>query len=267
MFFLLLITACKLDDLTIYTKIVVGANSACALDERDNVHCWGLISAVAPPEQLDSISLQYFHACGLSSGIGICWGPGDSEFIQEITVVPEGEFLDVAASYDGTCWLSTTGQITCNGGDESPDMEMWGTDPVIRITGGESHYCGLTDTGAIQCWGDIVVKQELRLDEAPVPGPFSQVDAGDDANCVIDAEDKLTCWGGLDGEDVVLSDWTPEGHFRTAAAGDAFCALDLEGNAVCRFYCDKLKNKYTSIGVGPWQACATRESGGIDCWD
>jgi Regulator of chromosome condensation (RCC1) repeat len=267
-FSLLLITACKPDDLTIYTKIVVGYNSACALDEHDNVHCWGFISAVSPPATLDSISLQQY-ACGLSNGIGSCWGPGDSAFIQEVTVVPEGEFLDVATSYDSACWLSTTGQIACSGGAESPDMGMWGNDRVIRITGGDHHFCGLTDTGAIQCWGDIVVKQELRLDEVPVPGPYAQVDAGSDANCVIDADEKLTCWGDLDGYGEPFPDWMPKGHFRMAAAGDAFCAVDLEGNAVCRFDngCKDFKYTYTSISVGPWQTCATRESGGIDCWD
>lgn len=270
MLVLLLIIACGPDDPKVYTKIVVGADGACALDERDNVHCWGRFAASAPSTQLDSISLQYLHVCGLLNGIGSCWAYGDDPLVSELTAVPEGEFLDVAAAYDGTCWLSTSGLITCYGRDESPDMEIWDGTPVTRITGGEDHYCGLTEGGVLGCWGGVGQMEAYGLLDAPIPGPFNQVDAGYRATCVIDTNNKLACWGGPDGEDNPLPNWTPEGHFQSVSTGDIFCALDAEGVALCRFpfACSKFLYKYTSISVGWWkQICATRETGGIDCWE
>ncbi len=67
------------DDSRIFSKIAVGVNYACGLDEEDNgVSCWGTGTTRVPPEQetFSDVSAGFGYGCGVrkSDGKLLCWG-------------------------------------------------------------------------------------------------------------------------------------------------------------------------------------------------
>lgn len=119
------------------------------------------------------------HSCALLAGGTIkCWGQnssyqlGDGTFTDRLTPVDvkglPGAAQSIAAGYDHTCALLTTGAVYCWGGNWDGQLGIGtiGSDsktPVqvstiandgTAIAAGWSYGCAITTGGAVSCWGD-----------------------------------------------------------------------------------------------------------------
>ena len=59
-----------------------------------------------------------------------------------------------------------------------------------QVSVGWAHSCGLTSTGAIECWGDNRYGQA-----SPPSGGFTQVSAGEVHSCGLTSAGVIKCWG------------------------------------------------------------------------
>jgi alpha-tubulin suppressor-like RCC1 family protein len=193
-----------------------------------------------------------WSATGLPDGLQLDPGTG------EITGTPTGE---------GTSPVSVT--VTDDAGEsESATLDLTVVAPLAatRVATGGFHSCAVTDTGAVQCWGDNGFGQlgdgsEVtgRLDPVPVSGLGSGVlalGAGFNHTCAVLADHTVKCWGenstGQLGDGTTAERGTPVtvqglSGAVAVAGGDSFtCALTDAGAVWCWG-----KNSSGQLGVDP----------------
>ncbi|MBB4635654.1 alpha-tubulin suppressor-like RCC1 family protein [Longimicrobium terrae] len=120
-----------------------------------------------------------------------------------------------------------------------------------QISGGSMHTCGLTDAGAVYCWGSDMSGQQGDGDAyapANVPSPiaapagvrFTTTSSDKHYTCALTTDDHIYCWGYGPGEmssvgEVPFRISRPAGvrFVRIAPATSHACALDQEGAAYC----------------------------------
>jgi alpha-tubulin suppressor-like RCC1 family protein len=211
--------------------------------------------------------------CGLAAaGEAWCWGFGlggqlgdglRSSSDVPVAVAGGGRFglLRTSALGDATCVLSTTGEPWCWGpggglfGDPAvpalapvPVAVNWGH-AFATFDLGEQHGCGLTSSGEAWCWGGNWYGQlgegtaggagGLARAASPVAVTgnhrFSQIAAGSDHTCALDALGAASCWGAWDGLYAPAPAPVPGGHaFVSLAAGFLHtCGLTATGEAWC----------------------------------
>jgi alpha-tubulin suppressor-like RCC1 family protein len=168
------------------------------------------------------------HTCGLTSGgTAYCWGKNDAGQLGDGTrhnrnaAVPVQQgprvFVQLSAGALHTCGLTNAGQAYCWGwndygqlGDSTtterlePVPVQQGTVGFSQLAAGDSHTCGLTDTGAAYCWGYNFyggLGDGTRTDRlTPVPVQqgslvFRILDAGGVHTCALTDAGKAYCWG------------------------------------------------------------------------
>ena len=105
----------------------------CVLNGDGTVTCWGAIyqgggpASIAIPEgAISALSTGGRHACGIADGAVFCWGE------------------------------DSRGQVSGGGGGNAVVIQDEDGDivPFVAVSAGGSHTCGLTEDGAIHCWGD-----------------------------------------------------------------------------------------------------------------
>jgi hypothetical protein len=165
----------------------------CALDADGNASCWGCANDDQPAGRFLALDLEYYHACGVTTGgEGLCWswGPGAP---AEALVVPDGEWVAVDAGGDGTCFLSTSGTVECSGGQEAgEDSGPWDPDGVgLDVSTGANMSCAVVD-GAARCYGSSFF-YGCSVDEAATA---TAIDVAGYAACVLLSEGATSCWGG-----------------------------------------------------------------------
>ncbi|MFZ5481893.1 MAG: RCC1 domain-containing protein [Myxococcota bacterium] len=176
-----------------YTKVSMGWEAACAIDEDGELECWSPVDddalADAPTGAFQDVSVGERNACGVTDGGDVlCWGDEESEVRDE----PRGDFDYVAVADDAACAVYASGGLECwgDGGQhgllEAPDGDFQ------AITGGWSHFCALALDGSVECWGDDT---EGQAD--PPLGTFLQIDAGDTSTCGVRNDGDVQCWGAL----------------------------------------------------------------------
>jgi alpha-tubulin suppressor-like RCC1 family protein len=125
-----------------------GGAHSCALLQNGQVQCWGddsegqLGRGVTPPHA-DQFAITPTNVVGLSS-------------IQAI-----------AAGMEFTCALSQIGEVSCWGNGKSGQLGNGATrasflpvkvqnlpEPVVQISAGSQHVCGVLQSGKLVCWGD-----------------------------------------------------------------------------------------------------------------
>jgi GH25 family lysozyme M1 (1,4-beta-N-acetylmuramidase)/alpha-tubulin suppressor-like RCC1 family protein len=125
--------------------------------------------------------------------------------------------------------------------------------PALRsIEAGWLHTCGLTDAGAVVCWGDDSLDQLGRSAPAPqaapvegLPAPAVQVAAGGVHTCARMADGGVACWG--DGS---------AGQLGQGAAADSAVPVAVQGLAA----------PAAEIAAGAYFTCARLTDGGVACW-
>ena len=143
-----------------FTEISAGWNYACALQNGGVPVCWGedTHGRLAPPITAGlrniSIGAGGEHACGLrADGTAACWG--NNGHGQSSPPLNE-RFTTISSGSLHTCALKMDGVPVCWGYDEdgrsSPSEGKIFVD-ISSSSGHIGHSCGVTQAGAIFCWG------------------------------------------------------------------------------------------------------------------
>ncbi|MDW8145001.1 MAG: hypothetical protein RMJ48_01685 [Roseiflexaceae bacterium] len=122
-----------------------------------------------------------------------------------------------------------------------------------QITLGDGHYCALTHTGAVYCWGSNSHGQlgdGTRTDTATpiqVHGLSSgvvSISAGLWHTCALMNTGEVMCWG-----------WNSYGQLGDNSTTDRWTPVPVSG----------LSNA-TAIEAGGWHTCAVTAAGNAYCW-
>ena len=246
------------------TAIAAGYDHTCALLATGDVRCWG------------------YGASG-QLGYGNRSTIGDDETPASAGNVPlGGKATAIAAGYEHTCALLTTGDVRCWGlsgygqlgygnthniGDDETPATAGNVplgDKAIAITAGKYHTCALLTTGDVRCWGAGAYGQlgygntnNIGDDETPASagnvqfgGGATAIAAGGTHTCALLSTGSISCWGsGYYGQ---------LGHGNTHNIGDRDAPL-FAGNV-------PLGAQATTITAGDAHTCALLTTGDVRCW-
>jgi len=180
-----------------FVSISAGQYHTCALTTVGTVYCWGsglngelgngtnglslTPVAVSMPagEKFISVDAGWAHNCGVTaSGKAYCWGYGGN-----------GEL-----GYGMTSSKSTPVQVTAPAGAK-----------FVAVDAGNAYSCGITDSGAVYCWGNdnygrlgnglgggTLVPDSVQ---APAGLSFTVVSSGPTHACATAANGRVYCWG------------------------------------------------------------------------
>lgn len=177
-------------------RVTIGTNHHCVIDSNFKALCWGSNSKGQlglDPEKTTTKSAPVY-----------------------VENLPQG-VIHTAVGSEHTCALLESGSVQCwgsnekgqlgNGGTEnsSVPVQVTGLDSgVIAIDSGDAHTCALKDDGSVYCWGDNDKGElgngnnEQQSAPAQVSGlanAITQMSAGPEHTCVLDADKVAWCWG------------------------------------------------------------------------
>lgn len=233
----------EVPNLSNVTQVVAGERHTCALLSDGPVACWGnnelgqFVLSQAPMSFspvlespvcnfcqaaiLKQVGAGRLHGCLLSTqGAVLC--EGDDTFGQAGGAVNMGAgdatiIRDLATEADSNCVVRYDGKLFCWGrndtgqlagasglaGEESPTQIPVAT-ATQSIHMASHHACALTDSGAVQCWGDGSLGQLGTGDLAQglplsvnLPGMelARAIATGDTHSCALLASGRVACWG------------------------------------------------------------------------
>ena len=128
------------------------------------------------------------------------------------------------------------------------------TSSMTSLTAGSSHTCGLTEAGAVKCWGKNFDGQigdggtTGRRSPVNVVGLTSgavSVGAGSNHTCAVTATGGVRCWGN-----------NSDGQLGDGGTTDRRAPVDVVG----------LAEGVISVAVGTNYSCAVTVTGGVQCW-
>ena len=303
------------------TAITAGVSHTCALTSAGGVACWGYnghdelgtgrgdnLSSSSTPvgvsglsDRATAVSAGVRHSCALTSAGGVkCWGANYSGALGDGTTDRHFAPVDVsglsngvtavAAGYDGSCALISTGGVKCWGrndygqrGDGTTEdrftpVDVSGLSGVTAIATLGVQSCALTTTGGVKCWGF-----NYGLTPVDVPGLSSGVIAIT-TGCALTSAGGVKCWVGDYGPTPVDIPGL-NGVIAIAGSGLHGCALTSVGGVKCWGLNDHgqlgdgttvdrstpvgvsgLGSGVTAISAGGFHTCAVTRTGSAKCW-
>jgi alpha-tubulin suppressor-like RCC1 family protein len=241
-------------------------------------------SLVVGPVTRTAVSLNRIaaggdHACGLNAqGVAFCWGKdsssqlgnGDGVRVNSTTPIPvAGGFLfsAITAGQAHSCAIRSSDNVAMCWGDNSQGQlgngtvggmadnpaPIVGAPPLIAISAGGLHTCGLTAQNTVFCWGSNASGQLGRGSSdtsgfgtaAQVAGSYKSVGAGMATTCAITTSGSASCWG--------RNDYGQLGN--GSVGGVATAPVSVSG----------ARTDFSVITVGIRHSCAVGASGAY-CW-
>jgi alpha-tubulin suppressor-like RCC1 family protein len=233
-----------------FASVTIGDGHTCALTAAGNAFCWGENAwgqlgdgsrtaratpvSVAVGQRFRMLSAGAYHTCGITfANAALCWGdnrwgqlgvgevPYNSVSAALTTPTPVAgalSFAEVAAGWEHTCALATTGVAYCWGrnedarqlGDESDvthrgvPVAVAGSQTFVTLTAGALATCGRTAGNDTWCWGGnyygglgtgTVDASGVGSPVRALGGPFTDVAIGQSHTCALAADRRLWCWG------------------------------------------------------------------------
>ncbi|MDE2817689.1 MAG: hypothetical protein OXM03_13935 [Chloroflexota bacterium] len=274
-------------------SLSVGNYHACAIKTNGELVCWGKAGdarLVIPDDNGAAITdwtmveAGFANACAIrKDGSVVCFGRQSHN--RSAGPIGAGPFVDVTLALYNGCALAKDGSVECWGGhsaynnplpgdsdSRSPNVQI-NTAPAgvkftaIEMSATDLYGCGLAEDGTIHCWGWQLAYPSQTT--APA-GSFASISVGSFANCALDADNALTCWGIDDGGLFT----PPMGAFEQTDGGDGFsCALNSDGNIVCWGGRNGWKQlnapatgTFIQVSSGHVHACALKSDGTVACW-
>jgi len=233
-----------------FTAVTIGDGHSCALTASGMAYCWGQNTAgqlgdgtrgdrttpvaVRTELRFRALSAGAYHTCGITlDNDAYCWGDnrwgqlgvGDVAYnsvsavvTQPVKVTATVQLTSIAAGWEHTCALTTSGAAYCWGrnenarqlGDDS-DVTHRGTPRLVAgelrftaLTAGALATCGLTAADDVYCWGGNYygglgngarVSTGVGHPVRTLGGPYAQVTIGQAHACGIATDRRLWCWG------------------------------------------------------------------------
>ena len=220
------------------------------------------------------------HTCAVTStGAVWCWGSdssgqlgdGGTHSDQPIPVVVGGFGSPLAMGSNHYCARTNAGAILCWGRDDvgqlgdggaaspfySPPVAVSGLSVgVPEIAAGTQHTCGVTDAGAVLCWGrdyegqlgdgGANTNQSAPVAVSGLSAVVTAIAAGGDHTCALTHAGALLCWGSDSSGQ--LGDGSPNTNQSTPVAVSGLSA------------------RVTAIAAGGEHTCALTDAGAVLCW-
>lgn len=220
-----------------FVSLAAGSAHTCGVTEDGSAYCWGDNSdgqlgdgtmqrrlsptAVATSLKFESLVAGQLHTCGLNTkGETMCWGSNENLQLgtytrtlpscyganawkcSTIPVTLLDRYVELAASHEGTCALTSEGEPWCWGWGLA-ETQVVSTQRFRHLTGGSYQMCGITDTESAFCWaihrgGDYDYYGGTSITEPErVSGSFIALRIGAEHFCGIAAggSDAVQCWG------------------------------------------------------------------------
>ena len=243
--------------LTAAAANLVGATSA-VFDIRDQLF-------------FTTVSAGYFHACGVSSGVGYCWGEASDGQLGAIHDIWPGSvsggftFAQVSAGRVHTCGVTAAGAAYCWGSNfygqlgtgsgssnAAAPTAVFGGRTFAMLSAGYNHTCGVTTAGAGYCWGDNstgeLADPTIARSNVPlaVPGglTFSTLSPGRYFTCGLTTDNAAYCWGD-----------NSFGELGDGTTVERLSPVPVSGQL-----------KFTVVSAGGFHACGLTTAGAAYCW-
>jgi hypothetical protein len=204
-----------------------GGNYFGTLGNNSNTDSWTPVDVYGLTSGVVQLAGGGGHTCAVTaSGAAKCWGWGSAGQLGNnstgnstvpVDVAGLGaNVASIAAGYDHTCVVTTSGAAKCWGSGSSGQLGNNGTASVLvptdvsgltsgasRIAAGASHTCAVTTGGAAKCWGSGNYGQlgdgngTMSLVPVSVSGLTSGVTSiavGNSFSCVV-VSGGAKCWG------------------------------------------------------------------------
>lgn len=254
------------------TAVSAGYNSTCALLVTGGVDCWGDNVAGelgnGSSEYTDTLTPSPVRGIGDATLLAVGAGNGFGD--HACAVLATGA-VDCWGS-DGSGQLgigSTTGPETC-GIEASPcsstPVQVQGISDAVDVAADQDASCAVLATGAVKCWGYGYLGQlgdglEHYPGGSTVPVPVNgidnavQISMAEETACAVLKTGSIECWGA-----------GGSGQLGNGWYGEDACTLgvpircNLEPSPVSGITDAK------QVSLGPFSACATLASGGVECW-
>ena len=240
---------------------------------------------VAGTHSFVSLTLGDHHSCGLNlGGYAWCWGQndfgqlGDGTTTQSdipSTVVGGHLFSKLIAHGDQSCGLKISGAAVCWGRNDHGQIGNSSTvtflqtpleltsDPafmgvqLIDIALGNSHSCGLKQSGEVFCWGandngqigDDDTSTTDRVAPTAISDEglsFSKIAAGGHNSCGLTAIGEVYCWGINSGGQVGSGTSDPTYFSPTPI--------------------DNTRDFFKEVKLGAEHGCSLTSTGSVYCW-
>jgi hypothetical protein len=177
-----------------YAWLLAGLDKSCAGSDDGTYECvnpptnW---TNDAPTGAVDTLAVWY-GACAVERATGAltCWGENGPPPVLPAGVAP----VALAMGLDSTlCVLDDDGVARCGSlsYDGGGTLSLASDDLQQIAVVGEEFACGLTTSGAIECFGDQI--HDAMAD--PPGGTWSHLAVGSVVGCAVGADHRLGCWG------------------------------------------------------------------------
>lgn len=195
------------------------------------------------------------HTCLLrDSGRVFCWG-------NPAMTSPISDADTIAADGQSTCFLRGAGELWC----------MDGRVPGVSSLATISTHCGISSTGAVQCWGGV---------SAPTPtataiDQFTFADVPYTQTCAVRPDASVACSTTL-GSSITMP--PPDLRVAQVTAGGLICARSDTGHVYCWDVARSLWASYdlsggpgglavyTDVASGRAHACGIHSDHTVWCW-
>ncbi len=272
-------------------RIAAFGDTTCALSKGSEVVCWGAdgwsnLQEVGPYTAMrgDFLTLAVgsdFRSratvCGVlaSGGVRCADWTGDAERVKDLVAnIPEGNFIDVAATGEEIAVLDTAGRITGVGNTSSWSAGPPGGRRAVRVTLAGSDVCAIGDEGEALCWytSDFDTLLPAPVDE------FIDIATGDGGTCALTVAGKVRCWNyqGIEWANGFAGETARYRIVQIASSHtsvhDKVCALTDQGRAICGdFALADDRNlppgeALVELAVGDRHACGIRPDDTVLCW-
>ncbi|MFZ9595765.1 MAG: RCC1 domain-containing protein, partial [Bdellovibrionia bacterium] len=155
------------------------------------------------------------------------------------------------------CWGSNSSGQVGNGslsGDQTFPVAINSTTAYLSVATGNSHSCGIANSGILRCWGDNTYGQlglgsSTPSQSSPVQvnstSAFIAVSAGGSHTCGITGSGLIQCWGNNTSGQLGVGSSTPSQ------------SSPVQINST---------STYVAVVAGASHSCGIRSSGPIECW-
>lgn len=205
-----------------YSKVFAGSINTCGLTLAGLPKCWGSSlnsQSLSLPNVISTPTLIYpernFKSIWLTTGgcaidsadKAWCWNSPDN------TNAPESQLIrrNSSTTYKiatSSCEIQLDGVLRCYQSGNWVALDFGTTYKSLTEGGTNPHFCGITSSDQLKCWGSNNFGQVGNNSTVDVASPtiidggntYLKVSAGMVHTCAIDTNNKIKCWGfGTDG--------------------------------------------------------------------